>query len=83
MAGGAASEILFPVFMTHRIDLSGRDFVLLLVRTLAWGINWPVMKIGLFSGMAMLSERPGWRDFAALGFIVAAMSTVLLPARRI
>ncbi len=38
--------------------------------------------IGLFSGMAMLGERPAWQDFAALGFILVAMATVLLPARR-
>ena len=62
---------------------TARQILLLIALTLIWGINWPVMKIGLFSGMAMLSERPGWQDVAALGFIVAAMSTVLLPARRI
>jgi drug/metabolite transporter (DMT)-like permease len=30
---------------THR--LSNRDFVLLVILTLAWGINWPVMKFGV------------------------------------
>jgi drug/metabolite transporter (DMT)-like permease len=37
--------------------------------------------IGLFSGMAMLGEQPHWQDFAALGSILVAIATVLLPAR--
>lgn len=37
--------------------------------------------IGVFSGMAMLAERPHWQDFAALGCILVAMATVLLPSR--
>jgi len=37
--------------------------------------------VGLFSGMLMLGERPGWADFVALGFVLLAMATVLLPAR--
>ena len=61
MAGGAASAILFPVLMTHRLDLSGRDLVLLLVLTLAWGINWPVMKIGV-------------QDFPAMTFRAISMA---------
>ena len=35
--------------------------------------------IGLFSGMAMLGERPHWQDFAALAAILVAMATVLVP----
>lgn len=38
--------------------------------------------IGLFSGMVMLGERPAWHDWVALGAVLAAMATVLLPARR-
>lgn len=38
--------------------------------------------IGLFSGMAMLGERPAWHDWVALGAVLAAMATVLLPGRR-
>jgi drug/metabolite transporter (DMT)-like permease len=36
--------------------------------------------IGVLSGMAMLGEQPQWRDFAALGFVLAALATVLLPS---
>lgn len=35
--------------------------------------------IGLFSGMAMLGERPHWQDFAALAAILVAIATVLVP----
>jgi len=38
--------------------------------------------IGLFSGMVMLGERPGWQDWLALASVLAAMATVLLPGRR-
>ena len=38
--------------------------------------------VGLFSGMAMLGERPTWHDWAALGCVLAAIASVLLPARR-
>ena len=37
--------------------------------------------VGLFSGMAMLGERPTWHDWAALGCVLAAIASVLLPAR--
>jgi drug/metabolite transporter (DMT)-like permease len=34
--------------------------------------------LGVFSGAWMLGEMPQWQDFAAMGLIIAAMSTVLL-----
>jgi drug/metabolite transporter (DMT)-like permease len=37
--------------------------------------------IGLFSGMAILGERPHWQDFAALAAILVAIGAALLPAR--
>ncbi len=37
--------------------------------------------IGVFSGMLLLGERPGWQDWIALAAILVAMATVLLPAR--
>jgi drug/metabolite transporter (DMT)-like permease len=39
--------------------------------------------LGVFSGMAVLGERPHWQDYAALVLILAALGTVLLdgPAR--
>jgi drug/metabolite transporter (DMT)-like permease len=36
--------------------------------------------IGLFSGMAILGEQPRWQDWVALGCILVAIATVLLPA---
>jgi drug/metabolite transporter (DMT)-like permease len=37
--------------------------------------------LGVFSGAWMLGETPHWQDYAAMGLIVAAMSTVLLKPR--
>ena len=35
--------------------------------------------VGVFSGMLVLSERPHWQDFAALGLVLPALATVILP----
>ncbi|MCO5108940.1 MAG: DMT family transporter [Burkholderiaceae bacterium] len=37
--------------------------------------------IGLYSGIVMLGERPGWQDWVALAAVLVAIATVLLPAR--
>jgi len=37
--------------------------------------------VGVFSGMAVLGERPQWQDMAALILVVASLSTVLVPTR--
>ncbi len=38
--------------------------------------------VGVFSGMLILNEVPRWQDFAALALVLAAIATVLLPARQ-
>jgi len=38
--------------------------------------------VAIFSGMLILGERPQWSDFAALVLILAALATVLIPARK-
>jgi drug/metabolite transporter (DMT)-like permease len=38
--------------------------------------------LGAFSGARLLNETPHWQDYAAMGLILAAMSTVLLKPRR-
>lgn len=38
--------------------------------------------LGVFSGAWLLGETPHWQDYAAMGLILAAMSTVLLKPRR-
>ncbi len=35
--------------------------------------------VGVFSGMLVLSEVPHWQDFAALGLVLLALATVMLP----
>ena len=36
--------------------------------------------VGVFSGMLVLSETPHWQDFAALGLVLLALATVMLPS---
>ncbi|OGA33974.1 MAG: hypothetical protein A3G80_04570 [Betaproteobacteria bacterium RIFCSPLOWO2_12_FULL_62_13b] len=36
--------------------------------------------VGVFSGMLVLSEGPHWQDFAALGLVLLALATVMLPS---
>jgi drug/metabolite transporter (DMT)-like permease len=35
--------------------------------------------VSVFSGMLVLSETPHWQDIAALGLVILALATVLLP----
>ncbi len=35
--------------------------------------------LGVFSGMLVLAESPHWQDFAALGLVILALATVMLP----
>lgn len=39
--------------------------------------------LGVFSGAWLLGETPHWQDYAAMGLILAAMSTVLLKPRMV
>jgi drug/metabolite transporter (DMT)-like permease len=39
--------------------------------------------LGIFSGAWLLDETPHWQDYAAMGLILAAMSTVLLKPRTV
>lgn len=39
--------------------------------------------VGVFSGMLVLSETPHWQDFAALGLVILALATVMLPPESI
>lgn len=38
--------------------------------------------VGLLSSAWLLGEPAGWREFLALGFVLAAMALVLMPGRR-
>lgn len=37
--------------------------------------------VGVFSGMLVLGERPGWNDYLALLLVISALVTVLIPLR--
>jgi drug/metabolite transporter (DMT)-like permease len=37
--------------------------------------------VGVWSGMLLLGEQPGWADVVALGLVVASVSTVMIPPR--
>jgi drug/metabolite transporter (DMT)-like permease len=47
--------------MKQPLDLSGRDLLLLALLTISWGLNWPVMKIGV-------------QDFAPMSFRTISMA---------
>jgi drug/metabolite transporter (DMT)-like permease len=36
--------------------------------------------LGVVSGMLLLGEQPRWQEFTALGFVLAALATVLTPS---
>jgi drug/metabolite transporter (DMT)-like permease len=38
--------------------------------------------VGVFSSMLVLGERPSLAEYLALGLVLAALATVLVPARR-
>ncbi|GIK87435.1 MAG: DMT family transporter [Burkholderiales bacterium] len=40
----------------------------------------PVPVVGVFAGMLVLGERPGWPEWAALALVVAALVAVMWPA---
>ena len=37
--------------------------------------------VGVFSGMLLLGERPGWTEFGALALVIASVLSVVLPAK--
>jgi drug/metabolite transporter (DMT)-like permease len=37
--------------------------------------------VGVFSGMVVLGEQPGWPEFVAMALVLGALASVLLPAR--
>ena len=37
--------------------------------------------VGVFSSMLVLGERPAWQEYAALALVIAAIATVVVPAR--
>lgn len=41
----------------------------------------PVPIVGVFAGMLVLGERPGWAEWGALGLVVGAMFLTLWPQR--
>ena len=38
--------------------------------------------VGVFSGMIVLGEHPGWPEFAALVLVLGSLATVVVPVRR-
>jgi threonine/homoserine efflux transporter RhtA len=38
--------------------------------------------VGVFSSMLLLGERPSWHEYAALVLVIAAIATVVMPARK-
>jgi len=81
-SGGALFAILYNIFLAGTL---AHWAWFTLVRTLPVVVSsmssLPVPIVGVFAGMIVLGERPGLPEWAALGFVVAAMFLVLWPPR--
>jgi drug/metabolite transporter (DMT)-like permease len=81
-SAGAVFAILYNIFLAGTI---AHWAWFTLARTLPVVVSsmssLPVPIVGVFAGMIVLGERPGWTEWAALGFVVAAMCLVLWPPR--
>jgi len=38
--------------------------------------------VGVFSGMLVLGEQPGWPEYASLAFVLGSLATVVVPQRK-
>ena len=60
--------------------LTRQQLITLVVLTLVWGMNWPILKIGVTSAW-WLGEVLHWQDGMAVWLVVAAIASVLWPAK--
>ena len=65
------------------MHLSRKQLILIVLVTLTWGVNWPVMKLGV-TGYPPLTFRAIclWLGVPVLGLALAAMKVPFLVARR-
>ncbi|HEY0879189.1 MAG TPA: DMT family transporter [Zeimonas sp.] len=68
--------------MTSSFRLSGRDLGLLAMLTLAWGVNWPVMKVGVTEFPPMTFRLLSMIGAVPLVGIIARATGVSLRTRR-
>jgi drug/metabolite transporter (DMT)-like permease len=72
--------ILYNVFMVFGVSQLLWFRLASILTPVASGLSVMLIPVvGLFSGMALLGERPTWHDFAALACVLVAIATVLMP----
>ena len=79
-----------PCYRRRMRTLSGRDWVLLVLVTLFWGINWPIMKIGVtafppltFRTLCMIGAIPTiWLAARMSGTSPVSYTHLTLPTNR-
>jgi drug/metabolite transporter (DMT)-like permease len=80
LSGTAWFAILYNVFMAgtiaHWAWFTMARSLPVAVSSLA---SLPVPVVGVFAGMLVLGERPGWPEWAALVLVVGALVAVMWP----
>ena len=76
------AAILYNVFLVFGVSQLLWFRLVGLLPPVASGLSVMLIPVvGLFSGMAMLGEVPTWHDWAALGCVLVAIASVLMPRR--
>jgi drug/metabolite transporter (DMT)-like permease len=82
LSGTAWFAILYNIFMAGTI---AHWAWFTLARTLPVAVSslssLPVPVVGVFGGMLVLGERPGWPEWTALALVLAALVAVMWPSR--
>jgi drug/metabolite transporter (DMT)-like permease len=76
---GAAYNVLLAFAWAHWAWITLASSVSVTVFSLSMLV---IPVVGVFSGMLFLGEHPGWKEFAALGLVLASLATVVVPPRR-
>jgi drug/metabolite transporter (DMT)-like permease len=82
ISGKAWFAILYNIFLAGTI---AHWAWFTLARTLPVAVSslssLPVPVVGVFAGMLVLGERPGWPEWTALALVLAALVAVMWPSR--
>ncbi len=76
---GAAYNVLLSFAWAHWAWIKLATSVSVTVFSLSMLV---IPVVGVFSGMLFLGERPGWPEYAALGFVLASLATVVVPQKK-
>ncbi len=83
LAGGTWFAILYNIFLAGTL---AHWAWFTLARTLPVAVSsmssLPVPVVGVFAGMLVLGERPGFNEFAALALVLCSLVAVLMPSSK-